>query len=125
MANPIKKPTKNPIPVIIIPRIRQFFANFGSSSFRTKYAITPPIILKKIGNKYHHPLLFVCGLFPSLAADRSCSFTSLPQCVQTSASGEGNSFPHPEQNGIRFSCNQWIKLLLAKQVIFSKFKKNL
>ncbi len=32
------------IPLIIIPSQRQFFANFGSSSLITKYAITPPII---------------------------------------------------------------------------------
>ena len=35
----------------MIPRYRQFFAFFGSSSFITKYAITPPITLNKIGSK--------------------------------------------------------------------------
>jgi hypothetical protein len=35
----------------IIPRYKQFFAFFGSSSFMTKYAMIPPITLKIIGNK--------------------------------------------------------------------------
>ena len=38
-----------------IPIFRQFLALIGSSCFITKYAMTPPIIPKSIGKRYHKP----------------------------------------------------------------------
>jgi hypothetical protein len=38
---------------MIMPTIKQFLANFGSSCLKAKCAIKPPIILKHIGTRYH------------------------------------------------------------------------
>ena len=41
----------------IIPRIKQFFANFLLLDFRANQDITPPNIPRKIGRAYHQLLL--------------------------------------------------------------------
>ena len=46
-----------PINIKMIPKYRQFLALRGSSPRMMKNAITPPIIPKNIGNKYHALLL--------------------------------------------------------------------
>ena len=46
----------------MIPSNKQSFALFESSLLIAKKAISPPNIVKKIGNKNHHALLF---LYPS------------------------------------------------------------
>ena len=53
LITPMMSPNNN----MTNPIIRQFFASGLSSSFRTRYAIIPPIILKNIGIKYHPRLL--------------------------------------------------------------------
>lgn len=50
------------ITVKSMPNIRQFLAFFGSSSFMTKYAITPPMIDKNIGKRYHAPLRLLASV---------------------------------------------------------------
>ncbi len=51
----------------MIPRYKQFFAFLGSSSLITKYAITPPITLKKIGSKNQKLLLLLTCIHVSTA----------------------------------------------------------
>lgn len=51
----------NPATINAIPKYKQFFAFFGSSLRKIKYAITPPIIPKNIGNKNHRLLLGFSG----------------------------------------------------------------
>ncbi len=41
------------------PSFRQFLALIGSSCFITKYAMTPPIMPKSIGKRYHQADLLV------------------------------------------------------------------
>jgi hypothetical protein len=53
----------NEIAVNIIPSNRQFFALRGSSSLIMKYAIMPPITLKKIGKRNHRLLRFLTSMF--------------------------------------------------------------
>ncbi|GFN41495.1 MAG: hypothetical protein YK1312THETA_1240003 [Marine Group I thaumarchaeote] len=43
----------------MIPSNKQSFALFESSLLIAKKAISPPNIVKKIGNKNHHALLFL------------------------------------------------------------------
>ncbi len=47
--------TLRPIPIarLIIPIIRQFLAIFGESPRNTKNPMSPPIIPRKIGKRYH------------------------------------------------------------------------
>lgn len=51
------------IPIIMntIPKYKQFLALFGSSFRKTKNAMIPPIMPKKIGNKNHVLLLDFTG----------------------------------------------------------------
>ena len=50
-----------PATINAIPTYKQFFAFFGSSFRKIKYAIIPPIIPKNIGNKNHRLLLVLSG----------------------------------------------------------------
>ena len=52
----------NDIAVNIIPSSKQFFALRGSSSFIIKYAIMPPITLKKMGKRNHRLLRFLISI---------------------------------------------------------------
>jgi len=56
------EPATISITVRIIPSHKQFFALLGSSSFITKYAMTPPIMPINIGRRYHRPDLFLFSL---------------------------------------------------------------